>query len=720
MLANLARFSYRRRRLVLLLWVVALVGVVFLSAVAGADSKDNFALPGTDSQRAYDLLAERFPAQGGDSAYIVLNADKGVNDPAARTAFEALLDKVKTMDHVVAIDSPYAESAANQVSDDGKIAFAEVHFDKRASEVPVKSSKAVLHAVEDAKQPGLQFEAGGAAMEKAEQPTPGLAEATGLVAAIIILLIAFGSVLAMGLPILTALFGIGIGISLIALFGHLFDVPSFAPQVASMIGIGVGIDYALLVVTRYRDSLHSGHSPEDAVHHAANTAGRSVVFAGTVVVISLLGLLLMNFIVVRGVSISAAAAVLVTMLAATTLLPAMLGFAGRNIDKWSLPHGRRARSHKPLSYRWSRVVQRRPWPAAILGAIVLIVLSLPLFGMRLGSSDQGNNPEDFSSRKAYDLLADGFGPGFNGPFLVVVDLRGSDAGLVDKLVGELNHTAGIQKAFTAGTNEKGDTSLVTVIPTTAPQDEATDQLVHHLRDDVVPSVVAGTNAQVSVGGITASFTDFADKIGKRLPVFIGAVIILSFLLLTIVFRSLLVPLKAAIMNLLSIGAAYGVIVAVFQWGWLGSLFGVSRSGPIESWVPMMMFAVLFGLSMDYEVFLLSRIREEYEHTRDNASAVADGLARTARVITAAAAIMIAVFFSFVLGDLRVLKLLGLGLSTAVLVDATVVRMVLVPATMELLGDANWWLPKWLDRKLPQLHVEGAPAPAGAVPPVRTR
>ena len=705
-LSRLSSWCFRRRRLVVPLWIVALIAISVISVAGGADSRDNFALPGTSSQRAYELLGERFPQDAGDSAQVVLKSSADVTDPAAKAAFDKLLGTLATLDHVTAVDSPYDDE--HRIAADRKIAYADVRFDERAAEVPVSIAKKLISEVKAANADGLQFEATGGPLEKAEQAEFGTAELIGLLAAIIILLVAFGSLFAMGLPIITALFGVGIGIALIGLIGHLLDVPSFAPQVASMVGIGVGIDYALLIVTRFRDGLHRGNDPEQAMKIASATAGRAVMFAGTVVVISLLGLLLMNFAIIRGVAISASAAVLVTMFASITLLPALLGFAGHNIDRFRIPgrHQVTDGGERSLSYRWSRVVQHRPWPAALLGALLLIVLALPLAGMRLGSADQGNNPEEFTSRRAYDLLADGFGPGFNGPILVVADLAGaSDPAVVDRLVTAFNTTDGVAQAFGGTRNDAGDAAIITVIPSTAPQDKATDELVKRLRDDVIPATAGNSGAQVYVGGITASFIDFAGKIAARLPIFIGGVIVLSFLLLMVVFRSLLVPLKAAIMNLLSIGAAYGVIVAVFQWGWLGSLFGVDRTGPIESWVPMMMFAVLFGLSMDYEVFLLSRIREEYLRTGNNAIAVADGLARTARVITAAAAIMIAVFFSFVLGDIRVLKLLGLGLSTAVLVDATIVRMVLVPATMELLGDANWWLPRVLQRRLPHFEVE---------------
>jgi RND superfamily putative drug exporter len=718
-------WSYRRRRVVVVLWVIALIGLSVLSQAFGADKKDDFALPGADSQRAYDLLSKRFPSNGGDIAQIVVQSQNGVDQPVTRTTFENLLAEIAKQPHVVAIDTPYDEQlGASLRSQDGRIAEAIVHFNQRAAEVPSSVAKHILDEAKAAKIPDGKIVAGGPALQKGEQEAPGGAETIGLIAAMIILLVAFGSFLAALFPILTAVFGVGIGIALIGFFAHLMSVPSFAPQVATMVGIGVGIDYALLIVTRHRDSLQRGHDPKHSLRIAASTAGRSVAFAGTVVVISLMGLFVMNFAIVRGVAISASSAVLVTMLAAVTLLPALLGFAGMKMAKVRFQrHRDDDEGRMTLSYRWSRVVQRRPVPAAIIATAILVFLALPLFGMRLGTADAGNNPKHLQSRQAYDLLAQAFGPGSNGTVIVAVDLSKvaptTRATVVPALTNAFAQTPNVARVIPPRLNAAGDAVVIIVVPKSAPQDAATDQLVHRLRNVVVPSAIAGTGAVAHVGGITASFTDFADRIGKRLPVLIAVVITFSFLLLMVVFRSLLVPLKAAVMNLLSIGAAYGVIVAVFQDGHFGSLFGVDRTGPIEAWVPMMMFAVLFGLSMDYEVFLLSRIREEYLRTHDNRQAVADGLARTARVITAAALIMIAVFSSFVLGDLRVLKLLGLGLATAVFVDATIVRMVLVPATMELLGDANWWLPKWLDRRLPHLDVDGSAiedTPPLAAPP----
>jgi RND superfamily putative drug exporter len=538
----------------------------------------------------------------------------------------------------------------------------------------------------------------------------GPAELIGILAAIVILLVAFGSLLAMGLPILVALFGIGIGLGFVELLSHVIATPDFATQLASMIGIGVGIDYALFIVTRYRQGLDEGFAPEHAVVRAIDTAGRAVVFAGCTVVISLLGLFLMDVDFVNGMAVGTSVTVGVVMLASITLLPAVLGFAGRTIDRFSI---RRSRAPKPpertLWYRWSRVVQRRPWAALLGGLALLVALAIPMLSMRLAFPDAGGNPTSDTTRRAYDLVADGFGAGFNGPLILAAEYpKGADAAALDTLVSRLQHTPDVAAVVGPQASPSGDAAVIRVIPVSAPQSQTTSDLVSSLRDDVIPQAVQGSDVQVHVGGLTASSIDVSERLSSRLPIFIGAVLVLSFLLLMAVFRSLLVPLKAVIMNLLSIGAAYGVVVAVFEWGWFGNLLGVEQTGPIAPFIPMMMFAILFGLSMDYEVFLLSRIREEYDRTGDNAVAVADGLASTARVITAAALIMVTVFGSFVLGDATTIKLFGLGLATAILVDATVVRMVLVPATMELLGDRNWWFPRWLDRIIPRLHVEAGP------------
>jgi RND superfamily putative drug exporter len=710
MLERVARWSYRHRWAMLGLWVAALVGFGALSSFAGGEYSTDFSLPGAESQKAYDLLRERYPEFSGETADIVFRAEDGVQDPDVQARMEALFDDLADLKHVIFVDSPYTEQGARQIAPDGEIAFATVRFENLDQQmVPVEVIDELKALADEAEEPGLAIEPGGNAVVFSEFEEPGGAEMIGLVAAGFILLVTFGSLLAMGLPILMALFGIGIGIALVFVFANFVNVPDFTPQLASMIGIGVGIDYALFIVTRYRQHLHSGDDPEKANLSALVTAGRAVIFAGTTVVISLLGILLMGFAFVEGVALGGAATVLVTMLASVTLLPAVMGFVGKNIDKIRLPWFHRGIDDPQASmwFRWSRVLQRRPAVPALVGLVALVALTIPMFDLRLGFADAGSGSTDRSSRRAYDLLSDGFGPGFNGPLLLAAELSGPDAVAdLTALSGTLNQTPGVAAATPPFPNEAANAAIMTVYPTTSPQDPETSQLVERLRDTVIPQAMQGTGTEVLVGGVTASVIDFSDVNGDRLPLLISVVIALSFLLLVVVFRSILVPLKAAVMNLLSIGAAYGVIVAIFQWGWGKDLIGVETTAPIEAWVPMMLFTILFGLSMDYEIFLLSRIREEYVRTRDNGLAVANGLAATARVITAAAAIMVTVFLTFVFGfDERAIKLFGMGLAVAIFVDATLVRMVLVPATMELLGNANWWLPKWLDRMLPKISIE---------------
>jgi len=713
MLERLANWSYTHRWRMLVIWIVAFLGIVTLGNVAGGDYASDFSLPGSESQHALDLLKARFPTESGGTVEIVFKADRGVNDPEVKQAMEGYLAKVRKLPRVAAVSDPYQEEdGAPAISRDGTIAFARVDFGVRSEDVPKSEALRLEDLGRAIERPGLQIEFGGDVIQSAQQEPPGGAELVGVIAAVIILLITFGSLLAMGLPILSALFGIGIGVALVFLFANLISVPNFTAQIASMIGIGVGIDYALFIVTRYRQGLHEGRTPEEATIVALTTAGRAVVFAGTIVVISLLGLLLMGFKFVQGIAVGAAAAVFVTMLASITLIPAMLGFVGRNIDRLHIPRLRRTEnvSRQGFWYRWSRLIQRRPVATGLVGLVSLVALTLPLFSMRLGAADAGNDPTHLSTRRAYDLLSEGFGPGFNGPLLLAARIPGQQGlQVLGDLRRDIQGTPGVAAVTPPFPNATMDAAVMRIYPTTAPQDSATTDLVRTLRDRVIPQATRGTGVQVLIDGETAFFVDFAAKIGQRLPILIGVVILLSFVLLMMVFRSIVVPLKAAVMNLLSIGAAYGVIVAVFQWGWGAHLIGVDKQGPIESWVPMMMFTILFGLSMDYEIFLLSRVREEYLRTRDNGLAVANGVASTGRVITAAAAVMIAVFMSFVVGfDLRQVKEIGLGLAIAILVDATLVRMVLVPATMELLRDANWWFPRWMQRRVPRIGVEGAP------------
>ena len=707
MLRRLAAFCYRRRRPVVALWVVGVIGLTVVAANVGDGFSEGFSVKDTESARAQELLAQTFPERAGDSGQLVVRAPGGVVDPSIQARVERTLAEIERVSEVSGTTSPYSPEGARQVSTDGTIAYAEIQFDKRASEVPEATAERIIDLVDPGTSAdGTQLEVGGR-MFVTVAPG-GASEAIGLFAAILILLIAFGSVLAMGLPILTAIVGLGAGFAVVGLLSNIMVMPTFTTQLAAMIGLGVGIDYALFIVTRYRQGLHDGLDPERAVVLALDTAGRAVLFAGATVVISLGGLFLMGVDFIRGLGVGGASTVLLMMLASVTFVPALLGFTGKNIDKWSLSwlHRKESTDRENLWFRWSRVVQRRPWTAALAGLAVLLILAVPFLSLRLGFSDTGNNPTTDTTRRAYDLLSVGFGPGFNGPLVLAARTPDSAASL-DALAERLGDTPGIARVSPVIASSDGTTAVIQVIPTTSPQSEATVELIDHLRGEVIPASIAGSDVTVDVGGITASGADVSDTLAARLPLFIGAVLAFSFILLLVVFRSVLVPVKAVVMNLLSIAAAYGVVVAVFQWGWFGGLLGISGTGPIEPFVPMMLFAIVFGLSMDYEVFLLSRVREEYDRTGDNGLAVADGLAATARVITAAAAIMVCVFASFVLGDIRLIKLFGLGLASAILIDATLVRIVLVPATMELLGDRNWWFPRWLEW-IPKVHVEAAP------------
>ena len=775
MIARLARWCYRHRWLTIVIWLVVLFGGTGVAqGVMGGDRfETRFSIPDTESLRALELLEEAFPNDDSiTDAQLVVEAPQSIDDPAVKSAlaslYVAVADGVPGLRVTTPYDAPSADDpvgGGRLVSADRTIAYAELGLPTVDSQQEQNAlgdriiETAERHLAANPLPEGVRVEYGGDPFVDFELPE---SEVIGLLVAIIILVLAFGSVLAMGLPIGTALIGLGSGVAVITTLSHLVEMPDFSLQIGAMIGLGVGIDYALFIVTRFREGLQSGLEPEEATTVAADTAGRAVLFAGITVMISLLGMFMMGMSFVNGLAIAASTVVGFMVIAALTLLPALLGFAQRRIDVttraalvslilfslvslvgvivfhsivfiplsllivvaivgasflvkgWRTPIKRRPPKprEEQMWYRWSRVVQRRPWIAFLAGFGALLVMSLPLFSMRLALSDNGNRAEWQTARQAYDLLAKGFGPGFNGPLTLVAEMPTDDAAdltvATDAVTAALRNDPGV--AFASDANVIQDSYVLwKVVPTGAPQDESTSDLVHSLRDTVIPDALADTAVPdwtINVGGFTAIAVDLSDFFGQRIYFFIGAVLLLSFLLLMAVFRSVLVPLKAVIMNLLSIGAAYGVVVAVFQWGWFADLIGVGRAGPIEPFIPMMLFAIVFGLSMDYEVFLLSRMKEEFDRTGDNAAAVADGLASTARVITAAALIMIAVFGSFVAGDDRTVKLFGLGLAVAVLIDATLVRMVLVPATMELLGAKNWWIPKWIDRLLPRIDVEG--------------
>ncbi len=707
---TLSQLCYRRRRFVVLGWIGLLVAIFAAYAMFAGEYKTEFKLPGSESQAAVDLLEERgVNERTGFFGQVVFRAEQGVDDAAVRQEMEAFFSGIENGVADVEVVSPYDPENTHQISDDRTVAYAEINFANRGNEEYVDDAKVIKDLRKDVSAPGLQVELGGFIFS--EQPDFS-SELVGIAAAVIILLIAFGSLFAMGLPIITALFGVGTGAALIGLVTRVLNVPEFTTAVAAMIGIGVGIDYALLIVTRYRQALHDGLDPEHAVGIAIQTSGRAVLFAGVTVVIALLGMFMMNLEFMRSIAVGAVLAVLMTMLASLTLLPALLGFCGRHIDRFGLPHRKAAEAKDTQSfwYRWSRLIQHHPWPAFLGSAAILIVLALPVFWLRLGFGDAGNFPESDTTRKAYDMLSEGFGPGFNAPILVVADTSGGadDVEAVGRLRDALEDTPGVASVTEPHTAADGTLYLFNVYPDSAPQDEATTDLVERIRDEVVPSVITGDEPVVRLTGDTAFVNDFAEYVGDHLPLFVGAVLFLSFILLTTVFHSIVVAAKAVVMNMLSIAASFGALVAVFQWGIGDNLIGLGREGPIEAWAPMMLFAIVFGLSMDYEVFLLTRVREEYDRTGDNAQAVADGLAATGRVISAAAAIMVCVFGAFVLGEGRDLKLLGFGLAFAILVDATVVRLVLVPALMELMGEWNWYLPSWL-RWLPTLRVDAESA-----------
>jgi RND superfamily putative drug exporter len=755
--ATLGRWCFRNRGKVALLWIAALIIGGAISGMIGTAYSTEFALPDVESRRGFDILDEHFADSnaGGEGGTIVFRAEQGVDDPEVRETMSAFFDEVSQIEGVTLV-SPYSEEGAQQIAaqgpEAGKIAYAQIGLsrDITLEEAAVVSSQ-IRRAMPEID--GVQIEIGGQLLAEFEVPS---SELLGLAFAIIVLILAFGSVLAMGLPIGIALAGIGLGSILAGLLSHVLSIPDFATTVAIMLGLGVGIDYALFIVTRYRENLHKGASVEDATVVALDTAGRAVAFAGTTVVISLMGMVLMGLSFITGLAGAAAVVVAVTAIASLTLLPALIGFAGERVEvtRWrglvaallvavglvgvaltiqplatvglalaavviaasfavaplrrEVPRRRQRPLQETVPYRWSRVIQRHPVIAALAGVVVLIALALPYFSLRLAFSDEGNFPEETTTRKAYDLLALGFGPGFNGPLILSTEIpEGTDPAALEGITEALSSDPGVAFVTPAVPNdpEQPAAALWRLFPTTAPQDEATTELVERLREQVLPAAEEGTDLDVAVSGGVAAAVDFSEYLTARMPLFIGVVLLLSFLLLMLVFRSVLVPLKAVVMNLLSIGAAYGVVTAIFQWGWLGGILNIEPA-PIEPFVPMMMFAIVFGLSMDYEVFLLSRIREEYLRTGDSRLSVADGLAATARVITAAAAIMVVVFGSFIGESDRIVKLFGVGLASAVFLDATIVRMLLVPATMELLGDSNWWLPRWLDRALPKVAVEG--------------
>ncbi|MGW7297690.1 MMPL family transporter [Streptomyces sp. NPDC054829] len=702
----MARWCYRHRLVVLFLWVGTLFGLGFGGSAAGTDYANVFSLPDTDSKSAYDLMEKAFPERAGDTDTVVWKVDEGsVRDESVRSRIEPALAEIGRTDGVGEVTDP-------QVSEDGRIAYAQITFQEQANSIPKEVIEDIIDTAQAAERDGLQVELGGQAIARAQEPPAGTAEAVGILAAAIVLFLAFGSLFAMLLPIVVAIAGVGTGMLSTMLLSHVTDVPEVAPLLGSLIGLGVGIDYALFIVTRHRRGILRGVKPEDAAVTALNTSGRAVLFAGGTVCIALAGMLVMNMRFLDGVVIATSLTVVLSVLAAITLLPALLGLLGPRV--LSRRQRRRLAEKGPepeeasgLAARWSVFVQKRPRSIAAGALVVMAVLALPVLSIRLGATDQGNHQESTTTRQAYDLLAEGFGPGFNGPLQVVVDGPAPES-----LVTEISGTEGVAQAVAVP--PANGVSVINVVPTTSPQSEETDALIDRLRDEVIPA----SGAEAHVGGVTAVFKDFAAVTGDRLPYFVATIITLGFLLLLVAFRSLVVPLTAALMNLIAAAASFGVLVAIFQWGWGTELIGIGKEGPITSFLPVIMLSLLFGLSMDYQVFLVSRMHEEWVHTRDNARAVRVGLAETSRVINCAALIMICVFSAFVLsGDMEG-AMAGVGLAAAVALDAFILRTALVPAAMHLLGKANWWLPAGLEKRLPHLAVEPKEEDTAAEPEPR--
>jgi RND superfamily putative drug exporter len=697
---------------VLIAWAVALVAAFALSAAFGGELTNGSSAPGSDSERAQRLLGERFPAQSGDSVRVVVRADD-VRGAGVRNAVGALLGALGRVPHVASVEDPY--TTGGSITADGRTLAAHVYLDvTNPNDMPVEATERLLATAEAAERDGLEIALGGRAVQLAEANQSG-SEMLGLLAAAVILLIMFGSVVAAGLPLAMAISALAVSSSLVGLAAVVVDVPEFAPIIGVALGIALGIDYALLMVTRFREWLAVGLDPEAATVATLDTAGRAVIVAGGTVMVSMSGLFAVGLAIMNGTAVVTMIATLVVMAAAVTLFPALLGYLGRRIDRLRLPLGRRRAARVSADGHvvpaagwtwWSRQVRRHSVLATVASVALLLVLAAPFLGVHFGLPDAGNDLENTSNRRAYDMLAEGFGPGANGPLLVLADTARAGGADLQRLRAELGNTAGVAAVSPPRLDPAGNTALITVVPTTGPQETATEDLVQTLRDDVIPAAAEGTGAEVHVGGATATAVDLSASIADRLALLIGGVVVVSMLLLLLAFRSVVVAATAAVMNLLSVAAAYGVVALFLEGGWAGGLIGIDTPTPMAAFVPVIMFALLFGLSMDYEVFLISRMREVWVRTRDNGQAVTAGLASTGRVITAAAAIMIVVFAAIIPSDQVFIKVFGVGMVAAILVDATIIRMLLVPAVMHLLGRRNWWLPRGMARRLPRLNIEG--------------
>jgi RND superfamily putative drug exporter len=702
-------------------WVVLLIGLAALAQAIKTNYDNSFSIPGTDSATALQLLAKAAPAQAGDSDTIVWQVTQGsVRDQAVSARMTGVLRQVATMPEVTAVASPYGPGGAAQISGDGRIAYATVEFAKQADSLAKPDVTRVVNAAEAARAPGLSIQLGGQAIESAQQQSVSIISAVGVLAAAVVLFIAFGSLLGVLLPILTAIAGVGCGLMAIAPLTHAMSVISLAPILGALIGLGVGIDYALFIFTRHRHGLRSGLAPREAAVKAIDTAGRAVLFAGITVCISVLGILVLRVTFLDGLAVACALTVAFTVIAAVTLLPALLSVFGMRVlsrRQRRQPAGKAtAADSAGLLASWSGTVERRPAVVAAAAAAVMVILALPVLSVRLGSSDQGNDPSSTTTRQAYDLLSKGFGPGFNGPLLLVAQTSSAaDAAALRSLEARLPQTANVASVSTLATTP--GTSVIQVTPRSSPEATGTTDLITTLREQLIPAAEHGTSLRVYVGGVTAIFADFATVVSAKTPWFLLVVVGLSFLLLAVAFRSVLIPATAAVMNLLAAAAAFGVLTAFFQWGWGSDALGMGKAGPVESFLPPLTLAILFGLSMDYQVFLVSRINEEWLRGHDNAKAVRVGQLATARVITAAATIMICVFLTFAFLGQRAIAEFGIGLAAAVALDAFILRTALVPAIMHICGNANWWLPGWAERRLPHLALESssAPPPAEATP-----
>ena len=756
LLERWARTAVNHRWAVLTVWLVIFAGLGVTAYTSGGTFNDSISIPSSGSENAQNVLDSRFPARSGDTAQLVFEAEgsQDIQSPEIRNQVERTLTSAEALPGVSSIRSPYEPPAGatapqqggsesgsesgsrggsqgaappglpgdvspdrlpEQISDDGKIAYATVQYDQEAGDISKSAVDDLLELSADANTENLRVEVGGPVVSTAETATPGRSEIVGVVAAIIILLAAFGAVAVMGLSIVTGVAGVGAGVLGLLIFASLTDVPTVAPAFALMIGLGVGIDYALFVTARYRENLRQGPSVVEATAGAVDTAGRAVLVAGTTVIIALLGMFAVGVPFVSALGFAAVITVAFTMLVATSLLPSLFGFVGSFIERFRVPtvgggSGGSGGSGGGSGGGWGRFIQRRPLLVALAAVAALVVMAIPMLDIRLALADDGSKPAKDNSRQAYDLLARGFGPGINGPLVVAIE-EGEAGQKIEQdelanLFEEVAGMGGIDSLTPPQLNEEGDAALLVAYPDASPQSAATENTAKRLRNNVIPEALGDSSASASVGGATAANIDLGQRISDRLWIFFVIVIAFSSLLLMMVFRSVVIPLKSALANLLSVGAALGVLTAVFQWGWGMELLGIVKTGPVDAFIPLVLFAVLFGLSTDYEIFLVSRMRESFVRSGDAKKAVVDGLGESSRVVIAAALIMVCVFLAFVASDARTLKEIGLGLGTAVLVDAFVVRLVLVPAVMTMLGRLSWRFPSWLDRAVPNLNVEG--------------